>query len=100
MRSWLADDVVFDAPAGRLDGPDALLGFMAPFAATLTGVSMIAALGTDDEALLMYDCATAAVPSAPAAEWYRVADGRVVAGRIIFDRLPFALARGEVSRAG
>jgi hypothetical protein len=45
VRSWLADDVVFDAPAGRLDGP-------------------------------------------------------VVAGRIIFDRLPFALARGEVSRAG
>jgi hypothetical protein len=47
----------------------------------------------------MYDTATRAVASAPAAELYRVRGGRITEIRIIFDRLPFALARGDVIRA-
>ncbi|MCA0294882.1 MAG: nuclear transport factor 2 family protein [Actinobacteria bacterium] len=96
--SLVAPDVTCDAPAGRLGGADALRAFMEPFARTLTHTELLAAFGDDASAVLVYDTASRAVPSAPASELYEVAAGRIVAVRIIFDRLPFALVRGEVSR--
>ena len=96
--SYLADDIVCHTPAGTLSGSTAVRAFMAPFAATLTGSRLLAAHGNGNEALLMYDTASAAVPSAPGAELYRVRDGRITQIHILFDRLPFALARGEVIR--
>ena len=96
----LADDVVCLAPAGRLDGVEAVKGFMGPFATSLTTSELLAAHGSEHEALLMYDAGNRAVASAPAAELCTVHDGRIVAIRIVFDRLPFALARGEVHLAG
>jgi ketosteroid isomerase-like protein len=92
----VADDVICHAPAGMMNGVEALRAFMGGFAGSLTGSQLLACLGTDAEALIMYDTATQAVSSAPGAELYRVEQGRIVELRIIFDRLPFALARGDV----
>ena len=92
----LADDVECLAPPGRLVGVEAVKGFMGPFAASLTTCQLLAAHGDEYQALLMYDASNPAVASAPASELCTVRDGQIVALRIIFDRLPFALARGEV----
>ena len=92
----LADDVECLSPAGRLAGADAVKAFMGPFATSLTTSTLLAAHGNEHEALLMYDAGNPAVASAPAAELITVRDGQIVAIRILFDRLPFALARGEV----
>jgi len=92
----LADDIECLTPAGRLVGVEAVKGFMGPFAASLTTSELLAAHGDEHEALLMYDAGNAAVTSAPAAELCTVRDGLIVAIRIIFDRLPFAIARGEM----
>ncbi|WP_407342798.1 nuclear transport factor 2 family protein [Pengzhenrongella phosphoraccumulans] len=92
----LADGVECLAPTGRLVGVEAVKGFMGPFATNVTTSELLSAYGDEHEALLMYDTGNPAVASAPAAELYTVRDGRIVAIRIIFDRLPFALARGEV----
>lgn len=93
---YVADDVVCDAPPGRLTGAAALRGFMGPFANTLTSTEVLAAYGDEASAVVIYDTANPAVASAPAAELVQVRDGRITALRIIFDRLPFALARGDV----
>ncbi len=93
---YVAEDVVCDAPPGRLAGAAALRGFMAPFADMLTSSELLAAYGDEDGAVVIYDTANPAVASAPAAEFHHVHDGRITGLRIIFDRLPFALARGEV----
>lgn len=93
---YVAEDVLCDAPPGRLTGAAALRGFMGPFATTLTSSELLGAYGDESSAVLVYDTGNPAVASAPAAELYRVRDGRIIALRIIFDRLPFALARGEV----
>ncbi|VXC40062.1 Ketosteroid isomerase [Arthrobacter sp. 9V] len=92
----LAPEVICHAPAGDLNGRAAVQAFMAPFAASLTESRLLAAYGADDEAILMYDTANRAIPSAPGAELYRVRNNQIVEIRIIFDRLPFALARGSV----
>ena len=47
----------------------------------------------------MYDTETRPVKDAPGAECHRVRDGKIVHIRIIFDRLPFEMARRGASPA-
>lgn len=91
--TYIADDIVCLAPAGRLDGADAFRAFMGPFAQMLTRSTLIAAFGDDDTAVLMYDTDTVPVQDAPGAECLTVANGKITHMRIIFDRLPFDAAR-------
>jgi len=89
----LADDVVCDAPAGRLQGVDAYRQFLGPFAQLLLGSELLAAFGDDTTAVLVYDTRTPPVASAPGAECLTVRGGKIVHNRFIFDRLPFEVAR-------
>jgi ketosteroid isomerase-like protein len=90
---YIADDIVCDAPAGRLDGREAYLGFMRPFVQILTGSALIAAFGDDTTAVIVYDTETVPVAAAPAAECITVTDGKITYNRFIFDRAPFDAAR-------
>jgi ketosteroid isomerase-like protein len=91
--SYVADEIVCDAPAGRLQGAPAYRGFMTPFVQMLTGSTLIAAFGDDTTAVVMYDTETVPVKSAPGAECVTVTDGKISYSRFIFDRLPFEAAR-------
>jgi ketosteroid isomerase-like protein len=91
--AYVADDIVCDAPAGRLEGAAAFRAFMAPFVQILTGAEVLAAFGDEDTAVIVYDTATVPVASAPAAEAVTVRDGRITHDRFIFDRAPFDAAR-------
>jgi ketosteroid isomerase-like protein len=91
--SYIADDIICDAPAGRLEGADAYRGFMGPFVEILTGSELIGAFGDDRTALIMYDTETVPVKSAPAAECVTVTDGKITYSRFVFDRAPFDAAR-------
>src|SRR5262249_53239272 len=91
--SYIADDIVCDAPAGRLEGADAYRGFMGPFVRILITSELIAAFGDDQTALVMYDTETVPVKSAPGAECVTVTDGKITYSRFVFDRAPFDAAR-------
>jgi ketosteroid isomerase-like protein len=91
--TYIADDIVCDAPAGRLAGAAAYRDFMAPFVQMLTGSTLIAAFGDDETAVIVYDTETVPVKSAPAAECVTVTDGKISYSRFIFDRAPFMAAR-------
>jgi len=95
--SYIAADIVSDAPAGRLEGAEAYRGFLGPFVQILTGATMIAAYGDDRTALIMYDTQTVPVKSAPAAECLTVTDGKITYSRLVFDRAPFDAARTAAS---
>jgi ketosteroid isomerase-like protein len=94
---YIAADIVCDAPAGRLEGREAYLGFMGPFVRILTGSELIAAFGDENTAVVVYDTATVPVASAPAAECVTVVDGKITRSRFIFDRAPFDAARRAAS---
>ncbi len=94
---YIADDIICHAPAGRLGGREAYLGFMRPFVQILTGSAMIAAFGDDKTAVVMYDTETVPVASAPAAECVTVTGGKITYSRFIFDRAPFNAARQAAS---
>lgn len=91
--SYIADDIVCDAPAGRIEGAEAYRAFMAPFVQILLDVSMIAAFGDEQTALVMYDTTTVPVPSAPGAECVTVKANKITYSRFLFDRAPFEAAR-------
>lgn len=91
--TFVHEDIVCLAPAGRLQGAAAFRAFMGPFVGLLTQARLIAAHGDASTAVLVYDTVTVPVPHAPAAECHTVVDGRITQLRIIFDRVPFEAAR-------
>jgi limonene-1,2-epoxide hydrolase len=91
--TYIAEDVVCDAPAGRIEGAGAYREFMTPFAQMLINAELIAAFGDDRQAVVMYDTETPLVKSGPGAECVTVADGKIVYSRFVFDRVPFQAAR-------
>ena len=91
--SHVADEIVCDAPAGRVEGQAAFRAFWAGFMKILTGSQLIAAFGDETTALLLYDTATVPVAHSPAAEYLTVKNGKITASRLVFDRTPFAQAR-------
>lgn len=95
--SYIAADIVCDAPPGRLVGADAYRAFLGPFLEILTDTRILAAYGDDRTAVVVYDTATVPVASAPAAELVTVEDGRIIESRFIFDSLPFHAARNAAS---
>jgi ketosteroid isomerase-like protein len=92
--TFVADDMVCEAPAGRIEGAAAYRAFMGPFVGMLVRAELFGAYGDDEHAVVAYDTGTTLVPSAPAAEYVTVRDGRIVHSHFIFDRLPFVQARG------
>jgi ketosteroid isomerase-like protein len=91
--TYIADDIVCDAPAGRIEGAEAYRAFMAPFVQMLLGTQLWAAFGDDKHAVVVYDTRTTLVESGPGAEYVTVRNGQITYSRFIFDRLPFAAAR-------
>jgi ketosteroid isomerase-like protein len=98
--SYIADDIVCDAPAGRLEGASAYRNFMGPFVQILTGSELVAAFGDDVKAVVMYDTETVPVKSAPGAECVTVKDGKIIRSLFIFDRAPFDAVRKAQAEAG
>ena len=96
--TYIAEDIICDAPAGRIEGADAYRAFMGPFVKMLKGTRMLAAFGDDATAMIMYDTQTALVESGPGAEWLTIKNGKIVYSRFIFDRLPFEEARRKAQR--
>lgn len=91
--TYISEDIVCDAPAGRIEGAEAYRAFMAPFVQILADTHMIAAFGDEETALVMYDAETLPVKSAPGAECVTVKDGKITYSRFLFDRAPFEAAR-------
>lgn len=89
----VAGDIACKTPAGLVSGAAAFRDFMEPFTRILVHANIVAALGDETTALLLYDTQTVPVADAPGAECLTVRDGKIVALQIIFDRLPFENAR-------
>ena len=85
VAGYLATDVVFDGPTSHSVGADAYLKGLNAFASTVSGMNMLAALGDDTQALIMYEVTTPA-GTLTCAEHLTFSGGKVQT-----DRLTFAL---------
>jgi len=91
---YLADDVVFDGPMNHTTGKQAYVEGLGRFASVVTGVRIIAALGDDTQALILYDLATAG-GTQTYAEHLTFRDGKIATDRLIFDTYPARAAQAS-----
>jgi limonene-1,2-epoxide hydrolase len=96
--TYIAEDIICDAPAGRIEGAEAYRAFMGPFVKMLKSTKLLAAFGDDATAMIMYDTQTALVESGPGAEWLTIRNSKIAHSRFIFDRLPFEEARRKAQQ--
>lgn len=87
--TYVSDDIACRAPGADIAGKAGYQGFIGTFAPNLTGLTDIAHFADDDHVALFYYPETAATQTAPAAEYFTVADGKIVSSVLIFDRLSY-----------
>lgn len=89
--TYVAEDIVCQAPAGRVVGAPAFREFTRPFSQFVTRSKVVAAFGHDRVAVMVEDTDTVPVQDAPGAECLTVVDGKIARMRLIFNRLPSLL---------
>jgi hypothetical protein len=89
-RTLLKDDLHFEGPIDTFDDADSYLNSLRGFTQMMTGLEKLKVFVDGDDACIVYDLKTAPVPTARAAEWYRVSDGKISWVTVVFDARPFA----------
>lgn len=89
------DDVVVKTPDGEIRGIQAHKEYLKNFSEINTGVTNLAAFGDDRHAVLFYYPHTAITQTAPAAEFFTVVDGKIVADELVFDRKAYEPPAGQ-----
>jgi ketosteroid isomerase-like protein len=85
VADLLAADVTFESPRVALTGAAPVLAAMGEFAQVVKGVSIVAAVGDAERAMIMYDMATGPFGTLRAVDHLVVRDGRIVADTLVFD---------------
>ncbi len=91
--SYIADDIVCEAPAGKIEGPAAYRRFLADFVGILTGATVTKVLGDDTNAAVVYTTDTKFVLGIRAMDYATVENGKITHVVTVFDRLPMDKAR-------
>lgn len=85
-RTYLADDLEFRGSIDQFDRADDFIAQLGRFVTMLTRVDMLESFYDDDRAALLYDCVTPTpAGTIRTAEFFRVADGKIAAIRLVFD---------------
>jgi hypothetical protein len=93
---YVADDVLFEGPMTQSAGIDGFMEGLTRFAQAVTGLQILAALGTDERAMIMYDLTTGPFGRLRAAEDLVISEGKITRDTLVFDTHPIRMAR-EVS---
>ena len=85
---FIADDVICEAPMGRINGRDGYREFLTPFVTALLGGELIDVLGDDEHAATVYVVETPRVKDYRGMEYLTVRDGKITEIVSVFDRAP------------
>ncbi|MEU0846124.1 nuclear transport factor 2 family protein [Streptomyces sp. NPDC005962] len=89
----IADDVVCDAPSGRIEGLAGYRKFLEGFLPMLTGATITKVLGDETSAVIVYTTHTTFVADLRASDYLTIEDGKITYIQTVFDRLPITEAR-------
>lgn len=92
--SFIADDVVCQAPNGVIKGLSGYRQFLEPFAKALVSGQLIDVLGDGDRAAAVYTVETPFAKDFRGMEYVTVEDGKISRVISVFDRLPAVQASG------
>jgi SnoaL-like domain len=88
--TYLAPDFVFDGPMTQSTSAAEFMPVLTRFVGRIVpGWKQIAAFGSDDEALIMYDVFLTSGSPCRCADHFTVRDGKLQRETLIFDTFPF-----------
>lgn len=97
LAALLAPDATFEGPMARADGAAAFLKAVGEFAQLVTDVEVIALVGGERQAAVLYDMVTGPFGTLRAAEHLQVHGGRIVSSHLVFDTFPVRAAGASAS---
>lgn len=86
--SYVADDIVCEAPFGRVTGLEGYRQFLAPFVGSLLGGELIDVLGDEEHAATVYVVETPFAKDYRGMEYLTVKDGKITEVISVFDLSP------------
>lgn len=95
---FLAADVVYDGPANHVTGADAYIAALDSFARVVTGLEILAALGDDEQAMIIYEVTTGTIGRLRCVERITVHDGKIQTDLLTFDTFASRTSRGAGAR--
>ncbi len=91
--SFIADDVVCEAPIGQVKGAESYRQFLTPFATALISGELIDVLGDDEHAATVYVVETPFAKDYRGMEYLTVSDGEITDIVSVFDLSPSLKAK-------
>ncbi|WP_394619645.1 nuclear transport factor 2 family protein [Lentzea sp. JNUCC 0626] len=91
---FVADDVVCEAPTGRIEGIEGYRQFLAPFVGRLTRGEVLDVLARDARAVTVYSIDLPFVQNVHGTEYLTVTDGKISHVISVFDMAPMLRAQG------
>ena len=91
--SYLAEDIVCEAPAGKIEGLPAYREFLAGFLEIMTTATITKVLGDETSAAVVYVTDTKLVQGSRAMDYATVENGKITHVVTVFDRLPMDQAK-------
>ena len=85
---YVAEEVAFEGPMSHAAGIAAFLDGLSRFAKAVTGLEILAALGDDERAMIMYELTTGPFGTLRAAEDLVISDGKITRDTLVFDTHP------------
>jgi SnoaL-like domain len=98
--SFIADDVVCEAPIGQISGLAGYRQFLEPFVTALISGELIDVLGDDHHAATVYITETPFAKDYRGMEYLTVKDGKITHVVSVFDRSPMIKAKASASAQG
>ena len=92
--NYVADDIVCDAPAGRIEGVAAYRPFTQRFVDALSRATITKLLADDTSAAILYSVDVPWAKDFRCVEYMTIADGKIKHVTTVFDRLPARQAAG------
>ncbi len=98
-RGYLAEGVVYDGPVNHVVGVRGYIDALERFASAVTGLEIIAVLGDEEQAMIMYEVSTGPFGTLTCGEHLTVQEGKIQTDRLAFDTYAIrtAQARGAAS---
>ncbi|ACT08038.1 hypothetical protein Dd1591_3218 [Dickeya chrysanthemi Ech1591] len=94
--SMSAENIVCSSPIGQLVGIERFQAFQEGFAKMIVNLTLLAAYGDDEQAIVVYEVETHPVPHSVVAERLTVREGKITATTVIYDATPFAAYAASV----
>jgi hypothetical protein len=82
---YLAEDVIFEGPMTRFSAAGPYLEAMGEFSKAVAGVDIVASIGDDERAMVVYEMRTEPFGTLRAMEYFTVRDGRIRTDMLVFD---------------